>query len=281
MTEDARLPRLPLHGRRVVVTRRREQAGTLCRLLRADGATVLRLPLIELAPPPDPGPLDAAIDHLEGYAWVVFTSPNAVRFFCARMPERGRRPGDLSRNRIAALGPATSGALARYGLQPDLVPVTASQEGLIAAFAGQALAGCPVLFPGSALARPALHAALTRQGACVTRVIAYINRVPDPDPQAVAAVTDAARPPDAIVFASPSAVQHLFACLGDVAAHRLLAAAAIACIGPTTATAVTERGHRVAIQPADSRISALVRAVCDHFAASAGVAPSRQENRHA
>ncbi|MER3449916.1 MAG: HemD protein, partial [Chloroflexota bacterium] len=76
---------LPLAGKAVVVTRGREQAGELARRLEALGATVYMFPTIRFEPPEDTSPLDRAVAELDRFDWVVFTSPNGVRFFWARL----------------------------------------------------------------------------------------------------------------------------------------------------------------------------------------------------
>ena len=77
--------RLPLFGQKIVVTRARETSRRAPAQLRALGADVLELPVIALEPPADPGPLDAAIQHLETYDWIFFTSVNGVKFFTDRL----------------------------------------------------------------------------------------------------------------------------------------------------------------------------------------------------
>src|SRR5690348_15849956 len=100
-----------LTGRRVVVTRSRAQARSLRELLEADGAEVIEVPAIRIAPPRDYGPVDAAIDRLPEYDWVVFTSQNAVEAFLDRLRQaRAGGIGDLERVRIAVIGPATAQA---------------------------------------------------------------------------------------------------------------------------------------------------------------------------
>src|SRR4029453_14301694 len=80
---------LPLFGKRVVVTRPRRQASDLADRLARLGATPLLLPAVEILPPKDLGPVDAAIARLDQFDWVVFTSANGVQSFFDRLLERG------------------------------------------------------------------------------------------------------------------------------------------------------------------------------------------------
>src|SRR5436190_19357823 len=112
--------RLPLSGRRIVVTRARAQAGVFTRALEARGAEVIEFPTIEIAPPESYGPLDEAISKLESYDWIIFTSVNGVEYFSARL-QRLRRSlsGEI---RAAAIGPETAKAVKALGLAPEIVP---------------------------------------------------------------------------------------------------------------------------------------------------------------
>lgn len=71
----------PLEGRRIVITRAPEQSGELQLLLEQLGAEVLFLPMVRFLDPEDTADLDMAIDSLGDFAWLVFTSANAGRFF--------------------------------------------------------------------------------------------------------------------------------------------------------------------------------------------------------
>jgi len=95
--------RLPLFGKRIVVTRAREQADALASRLTALGAGVIELPTIEIRPPADCGPLDRAIAELDSYDWLVFTSANGVRFFLDRLDASKHDLRQL-RAKICAIG---------------------------------------------------------------------------------------------------------------------------------------------------------------------------------
>ena len=101
----------PLWGKTVLVTRSRDQASRLVELLNAAGARCLEVPTIEIAPPADFAPLDAALQHLGRYEWVIFTSANGVRAFMDRLFHMGLDVRALGRARLAVIGPATAQAL--------------------------------------------------------------------------------------------------------------------------------------------------------------------------
>jgi uroporphyrinogen III methyltransferase/synthase len=263
---------LPLAGRQILVTRRPEQAGPLRALLEVAGARVTLLPLLELGPPDDWAPLDRCLARLGGFDWIVFTSTNAVAACLDRLAATsggtGADPAETlaGKVRIAALGPATAERLQATGLHVDLVPEEHSQNGLAAAFAAMPVTGQRFLIPTSDLARADLAEALSSRGARVEQVTAYTTRPPD-TARSLPLSDEETLSVDTVVFASPSAVDGLFAVLGPERAADLLERTVIACLGPTTTAAVTARGFAPAIAPNDHTVPALVSAITAYWSA--------------
>src|SRR2546430_423739 len=123
----------PLAGRRIAVTRAREQAGDLVRELEALGADVVAAPTIRIVRLTDLAALRAALTRVPPYDWIVFTSQNAVQVVCDRLPEWGLSSRDVARALVAAIGPATAEALVRRGVVPDLVPDRFVAEAVVSA----------------------------------------------------------------------------------------------------------------------------------------------------
>ncbi len=157
----------PLFGRGIVITRPEAQAEELAELLRARGARVIPFPVIRIAPPESWEELDGAIDRLESYRWIIFTSANGVAFFFRRLRERGRDIRDLKGIRIATIGPATASAVEALGIRVDLVPEEFISEGVVKAFAGEDLRGSRVLLPRAEEARDVIPEGLAKMGASV------------------------------------------------------------------------------------------------------------------
>ena len=242
--------RLPLAGRRIVVTRAREQADTLASRLSAMGAAVIELPAIEIRPPADPGPLDRAIAELPSYDWLIFTSANGVRTFIDRLPDLR-----ALRGKICAIGPATRAAIEALHLKIDLMGEEYVAESLVAAFAPYPLEGKRVLLPRAAVARDVVPVELTKRGARVDVVEAY--RTIAPEGLATRIGTTFACKPDAITFTSSSTVRNFVTAAGS----ECLAGVDVVSIGPVTSQTARELGLTVAAQAQVYTIDGLVDSI--------------------
>jgi uroporphyrinogen III methyltransferase/synthase len=255
----------PLAGKRIVVTRAPEQASELIRALESLGAEVLLLPTVGFAPAEDAAELDAAFARVAEFDWILFTSQNAVRFFCSRWSESGRERPALGfvRGRVAAVGAATARALESEGMRVDYVAQTQTGESL-AAELRDSVRGRKVLLPRSDRVDDRLPSALREAGATVHEVTAYRTLRPETlDPE----ILDALRRAEiaAIVFASPSAFHNLAAFVPSAELAALSNQVQFAAIGSTTARALREAGVRVAIESNDSSSAGLADAIAKYY----------------
>jgi uroporphyrinogen III methyltransferase/synthase len=161
----------PLFGKRILVTRSARQQGTLSQLLKEAGATVINHASMEIAATDRTDELDRAIGQLAATQWLAFTSQNGVQFFFQRLFALQKDVRMLAHCKIAAVGPATAGALERYGLRADCVPTTYDAEHL-AETLSESEPGT-VLLPQADNARPLLRDALTAAGFQVQAVECY------------------------------------------------------------------------------------------------------------
>ena len=244
----------PLFGRRIIVTRAREQASDLVERLHELGAATVELPVIEIGEPADGGAaLREAAARVAHYDWVAFTSANAALRFFAALGEVGADTRALGAARVAAIGPGTAAALAAAGVRADLVPDRFVAESLLEAFPhgpGR------VLLPRAAVARDALPAGLAERGFTVDVVEAYRTAVGQPAPEALAAAATA----HAVTFTSSSTVTNYLAVASDLPVPPV-----VACIGPITADTARAAGLPVTIVATEHTIEGLVQSLVGAF----------------
>lgn len=236
----------PLFGRRVVVTRTRQQASSLSTGLRRLGADPIEVPLIEVADPADGGAaLREAAGRLGSYDWVVVTSPNGANRLLAAVVD-ARAFGSA---RVAAIGPGTVAALAEGNVRADLVPERFVAESLL-----DALPDGPgrILLARAEVARDVLPDGLRARGWEVDMVDAYRTVATTVSAEQRAAIATA----DVITFTSSSTVDRFVAALGADAAPPT-----VACIGPVTAETARRHGLPVDVEADPHTIQGLLDAL--------------------
>jgi uroporphyrinogen-III synthase len=245
--------------KRVVVTRSEASDGPLSSELRSLGLPVLLWPAVSVELT-DPGPLEDALAHITSFQWIVFASRHAVAAVTAL---RATPPAGV---KIAAVGQATAQVLRQRGWPVDLLPSESNAAALVDTFASEGgLGAAPrnddasirrnteaplrprILYPASSRALPTIAAGLTQLGAEVIQVEAYRTESSNTLNVEDCRSWIARGTIGAVTFASPSAVDELEHALGKDDFDRLLSAAPAVAIGPTTAKALTERGHTPAL----------------------------------
>lgn len=258
----------PLFGKRVLVTRPREQAAELVDLLEAAGAEALEAPLIRILPPADYAPLDEACRTAGEYDWIIFSSANAIDAFFGRLRAAGLDARALHGARLCAVGAVSARRLERYGLVIDLVPDEFRAEGVVAALATEGnLEGARVLLPRSDIGRETIGDELRKRGAAVTEVVAYRTAVTElereGEPDIYRLLLEGRI--DVVTFTSASAVRSFVRVVGAEPAADLLRGTLVASIGPVTAEAASQYGINTTIMPGEYTVPALALAVVDHF----------------
>ncbi len=260
---DAASERLPLFGKRIVVTRARGQADELCAALEELGAEAIEIPTIEIRDPRSWRPMDDAIRRLEEFHYLLVTSVNGVRNFLARLAACGRDVRDLKELEIGAIGPATAAEFAKTGVKVDFIPKDYRAEGLLEVLGQRDLKGKAFLIPRAKVARDLVPRVLAERGARVEVVEAYETALPEFASGEIDRLLNP--PPDAITFTSSSTVKHFAKLLGGRSVGEALEGIAIASIGPITSATIRELGLVITIEAKESTIPGLVRALTQYF----------------
>ncbi len=258
----------PLRTKTVLVASSASKLATLMAGLEKLGARVIPFPTIEMREITDKTAVDAALDALDSYSWIIFTSTHGVFYFLLRMKQRGI-PADLWRDRkVCAVGPSTAEALSDAGVLVSLVPQDFLAEGILRGLADfhgglERLAGCRILLPRAKEARDILPRALEAAGARVDILPCYENVLPEVDEAIVQSIVR--EPPEIVVFTSSSAVINFAKILGGNNLKSVFERSTVAALGPITAGTVESLGKRVAILPKENTTASLLQALASHY----------------
>ena len=252
----------PLFGKCVAITRTGEQSEAFARELLGRGAEPLFTPTIAIAPPDDSSAAENAIDSLDSFAWLIFTSQNGVAAFFARLSARNADARSIGKARVAAIGERTAESLRGYGIRADVVPDVFVGEEVARAVLERSHAGDRVLVYRAQEARDVLVRMLEEAGLVVTVAPAYKTVVPS-DSEFEKKIARA----DVLTFTSASTVRGFAALFGGAAAaSRAAAGKCVACIGPITARAASDAGLQVDVVASRFTIAGLLDALDAFFA---------------
>ena len=250
----------PLFGKRVLVTRPKEQAAPFVKLLEAEGARVIEFPTIEIKPPRSFKGLKRAIKKIRDYDWVIFTSVNGVHRFLGALREQGRDLRDLYGIKVAAIGEKTAESLERAGIGVETVPRDFRAEGLIEIFSGINVRNKRILIPRAKAARSVLPDTLKDMGAKVDVVDAYETKKPSlRDTNKIKKLIED-KMIDVLTFTSSSTARNFFSQIGNIPKNTV-----IACIGPVTSGTVREYGYEPKIIPEEYTVERLTDSIVDYY----------------
>ncbi len=253
----------PLAGERVLVTRAKDQAGSLAEELAALGATVIEIPVIEIRPLASYAALDATLANIENYDWLILTSANGVEALFARMQTLGLGPENLLHLNIAAIGPATREKIEEHGLPVDVVPEKYVAESVVEAL-WQQVRGKRVLLVRAKVARDVIPEELRKAGARVHVAEAYETAVPEQSRARLRkALDDPRERPTIITFTSSSTARNFVALLDSQNPAQALRGITVASIGPVTSATLRELGLPVDVEAKEYSIAGLVKALAE------------------
>lgn len=245
---------LPLKGRRILVTRPRERAGTLSGRLRALGADVLEYPCIETIPITPCPQAEDALQNRAAYQWLCLTSPAGAECLWTLLMDMGLDARALGGMKVAAIGPGTEAALERFGLRADLIP-----EVYDAAHLGQALAGTAsgrVLILRAREGSPDLPQVLERCGVAFDDIPVYRTEYHNPRSAWLRGILEEGEPL-LVTFTSASTVKGFVSSVGEGIDFSSITGV---CIGAQTAAEASRHGIRT-IVAARAAIDALIETI--------------------
>jgi len=270
----------PLFGKRVVVTRAREQASHFSDLLEGYGAEVIEFPTIEIVPPRNWKELDNAIKKLTSppmyrggrkkmggcyYDWVIFTSANGVKYLVERLNKLGKDIRDLKGVKICAIGPATAEAVEGLGLKVDLTPKEYRAEAIIDGLGRRRIKGRGFLIPRALKAREVLPEEIKRLGGRVDVVTAYRTVKPGEKTEVIRQLLKEGKI-DVVTFTSSSTVTNFVGMFEKGEIPSLLNGVVVACIGPITMDTASRFGIKTTVMmPERYTIPALTEAIVGYF----------------
>ena len=253
----------PLAGRRILVTRTHKQAEGLSTLLRQFGAEVIEAPVIEICPPDSFEALDAALNNILDYDWLILTSVNGVEALFSRLEPLGLSVDSLQHLKIAAIGPATEERVQDHGLVVDIVPERYVAEDVVRSLV-KLMKGEKVLLVRAKVARDVIPQQLQDAGAHVEVVEAYQTVIPDDAKQRMEQVFES-QAPDAITFTSSSTVKNFLSIVAGTDIPAKLGRIKFASIGPVTSETLRECGMPAHVEADEYTMEGLAQALVRLF----------------
>ncbi len=256
-----------LFGKRAIVTRTREQASDLVAGLEEAGASCYECSTINIEAIENYDILDEALERIDEYHWILFTSLNGVKYFFKRLYGKGMDARDLKGPDIGVVGKSTADLLLKYGVNADLIPPLFTSDGLAESLLDQGVEGRNILIPRAREGREIMPETLRGAGAQVTVAPVYQNIPPQGRKDELRAELESGQV-DMVTFTSSSTVSNFLTMVdpeNQEELEKMMQGVKIVAIGPITAKTVTDSGLQVDIQPEKFTIPAMIRAIIDYY----------------
>lgn len=255
----------PLFGKRILVTRTREQSRGMAQKVLELGGQPILFPTISIQPPEDWEAVDKAIESIGSYDWIIFTSVNGVERFFQRYFELRDDIRDLAGPRIGAIGPVTAAKVRQRGLKVDLLAKEFKAEGVLTQLEDHEVRAKSFLIPRAEKAREILPEGIAGMGGNVDVVSVY--RTARPDGSHVEKILKKLRNKeiDAVTFTSSSTVTNFLEMLGDTKVAEMMQGVTVASIGPITSRTIKDNGLSVHVEASEYTIDGLVRALTNYY----------------
>ncbi len=254
----------PLFGRKILVTRPKQQAGELSHRLKELGAQVLEFSTLKVSPPNNWKSVDRAVAKLGEYDWILFSSVNAVEFFFKRLKELKKDIRSLGKAKILAVGPVTAGRLQQLGLMVERHLEEYSTDAMAKSLNTEEIRGKKILFPRADRARANIIQDLAQRGAEMEVAPVYQTHTPQYSPEEISYIFEKTQP-DLLTFASGSTVKNFTALLGEADLLKQVKKIPAIVIGPVTREAAEQLGFKVVAMPKDYTIDGMVEEIRGYF----------------
>lgn len=253
-----------LFGKRILVTRAKEQSLEMSNIITELGGEAVEFPVIKTIPPIQCEEFNQAINQLETFDWIIFSSVNGVNYFFAKLKEQGIDIRQMSKAKIVAVGPKTAKALQDKYLNIEVLPQEFVAEGILASLQGHIKPGQKVLFPRADIARDIIPNYLKEKGLEVTAVDAY-QTVPAAENREEIIEFLKEKKLNVITFTSSSTVKNFLEALKGENIEKLLEGVILASIGPITTETAIKQGLEVQITAEEYTVPSLVKAIVDYY----------------
>jgi uroporphyrinogen III methyltransferase/synthase len=254
----------PLFGKKIIVTRAREQASDLVKLLTDLGAECIECPTIKVVEPDETKALDNAISNIAKYKWLIFTSVNGVKYFFDKLFEKGLDVRALGSLKTATIGPATSQKLLDYGIKSDVIPETYRAESVVEAFKEIDVKDKNILLPRALEARSVLPEELTKMGANIDDVASYQTVTVHENKDLLISELEDGNV-DMVTFTSSSTVKNFKGMIPDDRFKELTSKLKVASIGPITSDTAKDLDFEIATEAKDFTIPGLTDAILKFY----------------
>lgn len=256
-----------LFGKRIIVTRTREQASELVSGLEEMGGSCYECSTINIEPVDSYQIIDEALERIDEYHWILFTSLNGVKYFFKRLQSKGLDARDLKGPDIGVVGKSTASLLLEYGINADHMPPVFTGEGLAESLLDQGVEGRNILIPRAVEGREIIPETLRGAGAQVTVAPVYRNVPAQGRREELRAELESGEV-NMVTFTSSSTVRNFLTMVDardQQELERLMQGVDIAAIGPITAKTVTDSGLKVDVQPREYTIPSMIQAIVEFY----------------
>lgn len=253
----------PLFGKKILITRAKEQAWGFAEKIYEFGGEPLFFPTIKIVDPDSYEKFDSTIDKLDkdrkAYDWIIFTSSNAAKKFFQRIFSLGKDIRIIGSLKVAVVGKSTKKVLGQFGIKADFVPDKFVAESIVEGLKKIVSPGEKILFPKAEITRDVIPNELRKIGIAVDELVVYKTISEDKMPQDVLEMLKAGNI-DYITFTSSSTAKN-FAKLAGGTTSNILSKTKICSIGPITSKTLNELGYKVDIEAKEYTTDGLLKTI--------------------